>query len=118
VITRSGIPNAVNGGCGREAFEPAGFWGSAPLDQSSTTAHTVVGNCQAGHSPLFAVCSGIAAHDALVHASLYLRCAYDTGDKAFDNIDPAHKGFLWSTLHSVEMTKGLVDALLDGIEDR
>ncbi|PSS50139.1 DUF3077 domain-containing protein [Pseudomonas sp. BBP2017] len=89
-----------------------------PLDQSTTTSHTVFGACDAGHSPLFAVCSGIAAHDALVHASLYLSCAYDTGYKAFDNIDPASKNFLWSTLHSVEMAKGLVDALLDGIEDR
>ncbi|MNJ75357.1 hypothetical protein D3C77_724440 [compost metagenome] len=52
-----------------------------------------------------------------MHASLYLSCAYDTGYKAFDNIDPAHKGFLWSTLHSLEMAKGLVDALLDGMED-
>ncbi|MDD2059809.1 hypothetical protein N5D52_09815 [Pseudomonas sp. GD03860] len=37
--------------------------------------------------------------------------------REFDDIDPAHKGFPWSTLHSVEMAKGLVDALLDGIED-
>ncbi|WKY31148.1 hypothetical protein [Pseudomonas donghuensis] len=50
-----------------------------PLDTSAATAHSVFGNCQAGHSALFAVCSGVAAHDALVHASLYLRCAYDTG---------------------------------------
>ncbi|MFK8330876.1 DUF3077 domain-containing protein [Pseudomonas sp. BJa5] len=89
-----------------------------PLDHSATTAHTIFGSCQAGHSPLFAVCSGIAAHDALVHVSLYLGCAYDTGYKAMDDIDPASKGFLWSTLHSVEMAKGLVDALLDGLEDR
>ena len=89
-----------------------------PLDPSITTAHTVFGNCEAGHSPLFAVCSGIAAHDALVHASLYLSCAYDTGYKAFDHIDPASKNFLWSTLHSVEMAKGVVEALLYGIEDR
>lgn len=89
-----------------------------PLDPSTTTAHTVFGSCQAGHSPLFAVCSGVAAHDALVHASLYLNCAYDTGYKAFDDIDPAGKNFLWSTLHSIELAKGLVDVLLDGIEEQ
>ncbi|MNE77180.1 hypothetical protein D3C80_1734770 [compost metagenome] len=27
------------------------------------------------HPPLFNVCSGVSAEDALVHASLYLKCA-------------------------------------------
>jgi hypothetical protein len=87
-----------------------------PLAIPRTTASTPFGNCDAGHPPLFAVSSGITAQDALVHASLYLRCAYDTGYKGLDGIDPSSQGLLWSTLHSVEMAKGLVDALLDGLE--
>ncbi|MDD2056373.1 DUF3077 domain-containing protein [Pseudomonas sp. GD03860] len=76
------------------------------------------GDCTAGHPQLFSVNAGIAPHDALVHTSLYLRCAYDTAHKAFDGIDDSAKGFLWSTLHSVEMAKGLIEALLDALEDR
>ncbi|TDF80045.1 DUF3077 domain-containing protein [Pseudomonas sp. H9] len=76
------------------------------------------GDCPAGHPQLFAVNAGIAPHDALVHISLYLRCAYDTAHKSFEGIDESAKGFLWSTLHSVEMAKGLVEALLDALETR
>jgi len=89
-----------------------------PLEKSAETAYTIFGNCQAGHSPLFAVCSGVAAHDALVHISLYLSCAYDTGYKSLEGIEPDSKNFLWSTLHSVEIAKGLVEALIEGIEDQ
>jgi hypothetical protein len=53
-----------------------------------------------------------------VHLSLYLRCAYDTGYKAIEGVDESAKGFLWSTLHSVEMAKGLAEALLDALENR
>jgi len=80
------------------------------------TLNKPFGDCAAGHPQLFSVNAGIAPHDALVHASLYLRCAYDTGDKAVEGVDESAKGFLWSTLHSVEMAKGLVEALLDALE--
>ncbi|MNN98367.1 hypothetical protein D3C81_2177490 [compost metagenome] len=49
---------------------------------------------------------------------MYLRCAYDTGYKAIEGVDESAKGFLWSTLHSVEMAKGLAEALLDALENR
>ncbi|MNM97281.1 hypothetical protein D3C81_1097810 [compost metagenome] len=80
------------------------------------TADTPFGACAAGHPPLFSVRAGIEAHDALVHASMYLRCAHDTGMQACDKVDADARGMIWATLHSVEMAKGLVDALLDGIE--
>lgn len=82
------------------------------------TLNKPFGDCAAGHPQLFSVNAGIAPHDALVHASLYLRCAYDTGYKAIEGVDKSTTGFLWSTLHSVEMAKGLVEALLDALEDR
>ena len=86
-----------------------------------TSLHPTVekpfGDCAAGHPQLFSVNAGIAPHDALVHVSLYLRCAYDTAHQASKGIEDAAKGFLWSTLHSVEMAKGLVEALLDALED-
>ncbi|UVJ42223.1 DUF3077 domain-containing protein [Pseudomonas sp. LS1212] len=81
------------------------------------TATTTFGSCDAVHAPLFAVCGGIRAEDALVHASLLLRGAFDTAYAACDNAADQHmKGLLWSTLHSVEMAKALIDALLDGAE--
>jgi hypothetical protein len=66
---------------------------------------------------LFAVRGGIHAEDALVHASLLLQGAFDCAYAACDNAgDMQKKGLLWSTLHSVEMAKALIDALLDGAE--
>lgn len=82
-----------------------------------TTASRSFGNCGAGHPPLFSVASGITAHDALVHVALYLRCAYDTGYKALDDMHPLNNGLLWSNLHSVEMAQGLVESLIDRLED-
>ncbi|QHF30700.1 hypothetical protein [Pseudomonas sp. R32] len=83
-----------------------------------STLEKPFGDCAAGHPQLFSVNAGIAPHDALVHIALYLRCAYDTGYKAFEGVDESAKGFLWSTLHSVEVAKGLVEALLDALENR
>ena len=90
---------------------------AAPTGTLNKTALTVFGTCDAGHAPLFAVCAGIPAEDALVHASLILRGAFDTAYVACDNAgEQQMKGLLWSTLHSVEMAKALIDAVLDGAE--
>ncbi|MEG0121376.1 MAG: DUF3077 domain-containing protein [Pseudomonas sp.] len=89
-----------------------------PIPSLCPTLEKPFGDCDAGHPQLFSVNAGIAPHDALVHLSLYLRCAYDTGYKAIEGVDESAKGFLWSTLHSVEMAKGLAEALLDALENR
>ncbi|WP_166366377.1 DUF3077 domain-containing protein [Pseudomonas akapageensis] len=80
------------------------------------TVTTPFGSCDAGHEPLFAVRGGINAEDALVHASLLLRCAVDTAYASSDCPGVHQKGLMWSTLHSIEMAKALVDALADGAE--
>ena len=83
-----------------------------PQSLLGKTATTAFGCCDAGHAPLFTVCSGIDAEDALVHVSLLLQGIYDTAQQACEHIDDIpKKGLLWSTLHSAEMAKGLVDAL-------
>ena len=89
-----------------------------PIPSLGSTLEKPFGDCDAGHPQLFSVNAGIAPHDALVHISLYLRCAYDTGYKAIEGVDESAKGLLWSTLHSVEMAKGLSEALLDALESR
>lgn len=89
-----------------------------PQSPFGKTATTAFGLCDAGHVPLFAVRSGINAEDALVHVSLLLQSIYDTAQQASEHIqDMPKKGLLWATLHSAEMAKGLVDAVLDGIEN-
>ena len=88
-----------------------------PVFNLGETAETLFGACD-GHAPLFTVRPGISAEDALVHAALYLKCASDTGPQALDYIADAGLGFAWSTLHSMQMAKGLIDAVLDGIECR
>ena len=80
------------------------------------TVTTPFGSCDAGHEPLFAVCAGINAEDALVHASLLLKSAGDCAYKALDSEGGTGEGLLWATMHSVEAAKALVDAVLDGAE--
>ncbi|NBA93417.1 DUF6124 family protein [Pseudomonas sp. R5(2019)] len=86
-----------------------------PLD-SIKTHFTPFGSCDAPHGPLFAVVAGIPAEDALVHASLYLKCVLATAQEAVPHTGEAGRGMLWSAVHSAEMAKALVDALLDGLE--
>ncbi|WP_166363587.1 DUF3077 domain-containing protein [Pseudomonas akapageensis] len=90
---------------------------ACPTGTLHKTALTVFGACDAGHAPLFAVCAGIPAEDALVHASLLLKGAFASAFAACDvGGDGEKQGLLWSTLHAVEMAKGLIDAVLDGAE--
>ncbi|MCY1412810.1 hypothetical protein D3C76_684110 [compost metagenome] len=89
---------------------------SLPPGTVHKTAETAFGSCDAGHGPLFAIRAGINAEDALVHASLMLRCASETAHAACNPSSTLEQGLLWSTLHSVEVAKALVDALLDGAE--
>ncbi|WP_166361751.1 DUF3077 domain-containing protein [Pseudomonas akapageensis] len=80
------------------------------------TVTTPFGSCDAGHEPLFAVRAGINAEDALVHASLFLKCAVDTTHAATECSGVHEKGLIWATMHSIETAKAIVDALLDGAE--
>lgn len=81
------------------------------------TVQTPVASCPE-HSPLFNVCAGISAEDALVHASLYLKCASASISQTLQYTSEEGRAFAWSTQHSQEMARALIDALLDGIELR
>jgi hypothetical protein len=89
-----------------------------PAGTIRKTAETLFGTCDAGHAPLFSVRASINAEDALIHASLYLKCACDTANAACNSGADVQQGLLWSVLHSAEIAKALVDALLDGAEAR
>ncbi|UVJ43858.1 DUF3077 domain-containing protein [Pseudomonas sp. LS1212] len=87
-----------------------------PFTLGKTTT-TPFGTCDAGHAPLFAVRDGIAAEDALIHASLLLRGVCDTTSACCQQASRLEQnGLLWSSLHSAEMAKALVDAVLDGMQ--
>ncbi|WP_166366918.1 DUF3077 domain-containing protein [Pseudomonas akapageensis] len=88
-----------------------------PTFNLGQTAETHFGACD-GHAPLFSVRPGISAEDALVHAALYLKCASDTGPQVVEHSNEVGRGFAWSTLHSVQMARALIEAVLDGIEAR
>ncbi|MCY1412427.1 hypothetical protein D9M71_278330 [compost metagenome] len=62
------------------------------------------------------MCAGINAEDALVHASLSLRCARETTYHLCMSETATNEGLMWSTFHTIEMAKALIDAVLDGIE--
>ncbi|PSS48591.1 DUF3077 domain-containing protein [Pseudomonas sp. BBP2017] len=68
------------------------------------------------HPPLFNVRSGVSAEDALVHASLYLKCASVNIEEAAQYTAEPGKSHVWSTQHSVELARALIDSLIDGIE--
>ncbi len=89
---------------------------TSPSGNIHKTTDTPFGTCDAGHAPLFSVRAGISAEDALIHASLYLKCACDTANAACNADSNVRQGLLWSVLHSAEIAKALVDALLDGAE--
>lgn len=69
------------------------------------------GNTGTNDLAFFSVRPGIGFEDALVHVSHLLRCAHDTAYELCDG-STRERGLVWSTLHSVEAAKGLVDALI------
>ncbi|MFJ4372711.1 DUF3077 domain-containing protein [Pseudomonas japonica] len=81
------------------------------------TAMVAFGHCKAGHNPMFTVRAGIEAEDALVQASLLIKGIHDTLQQLTEFAEEVPRnGMLFSSMYSAEMAKGLVDAVLDGIE--
>ena len=81
----------------------------------SPTCTRTFGNCASGHPPLFSVNADIDPHSALVHASMFLSCAYESSQQSIGN-ESATSTFPWLTMHAVEAAKGLVDVVIEGQE--
>ena len=62
---------------------------------------------------LFAIQQGVSAYDALAHVSRLLETAELNGDELSLHTDPFERALFWSMLHSVEMARAVVEALLD-----
>lgn len=94
----------------RDAVESSTF---AVADEIKTVTHPF-GACSTDEKAFFCVQEGLAWEDTLVQVSLLLKCAEETAYEMCDGPDRSQRGLLWSTLHSIEGAKGLVDALLNG----
>ncbi|KPA97891.1 hypothetical protein [Pseudomonas asplenii] len=63
---------------------------------------------------LFAIQPGVTAHDALSYVSKLLEVAELNGDEIGLHANPVERTLFWGMLHSVEMARAVVDALLEG----
>ncbi|PZP05396.1 DUF3077 domain-containing protein [Pseudomonas sp. NFPP19] len=87
-----------------------------PLHERFTATGSTSFGCRDGNGrPLFAVHEGFNAEEALLHVSLLLKCAEETADE-ITSASGIERGLIWSMIHSVEMARAVVDALLDGAE--
>ena len=63
---------------------------------------------------LFAIQPGINAQDALTYVSNLLETAELNGDEISLHTNPVERALFWGMLHSVEVARTVVDALLEG----
>ncbi|WP_210641246.1 hypothetical protein [Pseudomonas sp. Tri1] len=66
-----------------------------------------------GRDSPFCVRAGVSAEEALVHVSLLLDCALQVSDEITEHGSGLERGLIWSMVHSVEMARAVVDALLN-----
>jgi hypothetical protein len=86
----------------------------SPVNVSLIAALAPTAAGPAGPDSLFAVRPGISAEEALVHVSMLLKAAEEVSDEITEHASGIERGLIWSLVHSVEMARGVVDALLDG----
>ncbi|NWA05731.1 hypothetical protein [Pseudomonas gingeri] len=63
---------------------------------------------------LFSIQPGINAQDALTYVSHLLEAAELNGDEISLHANPVERALFWNMLHSVEVARAVVDALLEG----
>jgi len=63
---------------------------------------------------LFAIQPGITVQDALIYVSNLLETAELNGDEISLHTNPVERALFWGMLHSVEVARAVVDALLEG----
>ncbi|KQB54022.1 hypothetical protein AQS70_08100 [Pseudomonas endophytica] len=62
----------------------------------------------------FTVQADVRALEALQHVSIMLKSAEEVSDEITELASGVERGLVWSLVHSVEMARSLVDALLKG----
>lgn len=86
----------------------------SPVDPSLFGSQHVTRGRPVGSDSLFCVREGISAEEALVHVSLLLKCAEEVSDEITEQGSGVERGLIWSLVHSVEMARAVVEALLEG----
>ncbi|MNM85430.1 hypothetical protein D3C81_975440 [compost metagenome] len=84
----------------------------------TTQTSTTFGSCNGSHEPLFAVRAGVSSEDALIHASILIKSAYQANAQACELVEPEVRNLLWASQHTLEMSLALIEALLDEVEAR
>ena len=62
----------------------------------------------------FSVRNDVPALSALLHVSMLLKSTEEVSDEITEMASGVERGLVWSLVHSVEMARSLVDALLKG----
>ena len=62
----------------------------------------------------FAVMADVRALEALKHIAIMLKSAEEVSDEITERGSGLERGLVWSLVHSVEMSRSLVNALLRG----
>lgn len=83
-----------------------------------TTAHTFFSVGNDSHKHLFAVCAGVDIEDALVHLSMTLKSALETNLQVCELAERSVGDLAWSSYHSLEISRALVESLLSGIANQ
>ncbi|UZE31150.1 hypothetical protein [Pseudomonas asplenii] len=90
---------------------------SAPallLDTLAFTTSKPVTPAAPDKPTLFAIQPGITAQDALTYVSHLLETAELNGDEIGLHDNPVERALFWNMLHSLEVARAVVCALLDG----
>lgn len=82
-------------------------------DDHFLDAHFTVAK-PAGRHNLLTVRPGASTEETLRHVALLLLCAEQVSDEIQEIDGGVQRGLIWSMIHSVEISRALVEALLEG----
>ncbi|WP_248746718.1 hypothetical protein [Pseudomonas sp. MWU12-2037] len=84
------------------------------LDTLALTVSKTIDHADPLKPSIFAIQPGVNAQDALIYVSKLLEAAELNGDEISLHTNPVERSLFWGMLHSVEMARAVVDALLEG----
>ncbi|WP_397459639.1 hypothetical protein AB3464_12725 [Pseudomonas asplenii] len=100
--------------CSADPVKPTRPDAARLLDTLALTLSKTVNRADPLCPSIFAIQPGVTAHDALSYVSKLLEVAELNGDEISLHENPVERTLFWGMLHSVEMAKAVVDALLEG----
>ncbi|MPQ69949.1 MULTISPECIES: hypothetical protein [Pseudomonas] len=104
-----GIVDGSNGSVKSASLHTARLLDTLALTVSKTIDHT-----DPLKPSIFAIQPGVNAQEALIYVSKLLEAAELNGDEISLHTNPVERSLFWGMLHSVEMARAVVDALLEG----